>query len=786
MIKNKRFMLISLLLVFSGAASAEQMQTQSPFSSTSYSQGQVQPLQPSSSQTTQPDISQQTNHPPLQEQLPQHPQQPSIEKSSEFERYLAGKVEITDTQLEILIKYEGIYFTQISQPPAGKIAVPVRVIRPPDGAQGPKTTMVEVNAGFLIGTPETVASAFGILGIKSSLVVSTDLKQFGYDLFRQAPSIFAPVEKVPVGPDYVIGPNDEIRITVWGKMEGNWSVTVDRDGNIGLPKLGILGVAGLTFKELKELLHKEFSKYYTGFEMNLSMGALRTIRVYLVGNAENPGAYTVSSLSTLVNALFASGGPGKVGTMRDIQVKRSGKTIAHFDMYDFLLKGDKNNDLRLMPEDVIFIPPVGVLAGIAGSVNKPGIYELKGETKISQLIEMAGGLGTVAFKGRVQVDRIIDNSKQTVFESNLDDIRDKEIMLQPGDLVKIYQVVEDKRIVKLSGAVQREGEYGFKPGMTVKDLISMGSLQYYASNQAELARVKVSQSGPQTARLVIDLSKAMEGDPQHNLALEMNDYLLVRSVPEWQLYKTVTVSGEVKFPGTYTIAKGEKLSSLIERTGGFADKAYLQGAAFTRESVRKLQQKNLDDSIDRLEQQMLSQAAISAQTALSSEDALQQRAVAEQQKAIITKMRAAKAQGRMVIKLDTIDKFKSSVYDVELEDGDSLIVPERPNSVQVIGSVYNSTAFVYEPGSTVSSFINKAGGPTRFAEDKDIFILKVDGSAVSKRQSGMFFMSSRLDPGDTIVVPEQIERIAWMKEVKDITQILYQIAVTAGVLFVAF
>lgn len=617
-------------------------------------------------------------------------------------------------------------------------------------------------------------------------IISTDLKQFGYDLFRLSPSTFTPVEKVPVGPDYVIGPNDEIRITVWGKMEGNWSVTVDRDGNIGLPKVGILGVAGLSFKELKELMHKEFSKYYTGFEMNVSMGSLRTMRVYLVGNAERPGAYTISSLSTLVTALFESGGPGKVGTMRDIQVKRSGKTVVHFDMYEFLLKGDKNNDLRLMPEDVIFIPPVGVLAAIAGSVNKPAIYELKGETKISRLIEMAGGLSTVAFKGRVQIDRIVDNSKQTVFESNLDDVRDKEMMLQSGDLIKIYQVVEDKRIVRLSGAVQREGEYGFKPGMTVKDLISMGSLKYYASDQAELARVKVSQAGPQTARLVIDLSKAMEGDPQHNLTLEMNDYVLVRTVPEWQLHKTVAISGEVKFPGTYTIKKGERLSSLIERAGGFTDKAYLQGAAFIRESVRDLQQKNMSDAIDRLEQQMLSQAAVSAQTALSPEEAVQQKAVAEQQKAMIAKMRAAKARGRMVIRLDEVERLKGSAYNIEMENGDALSIPERPNSIQVIGSVYNSTAFVYDLKATLSSYIDKAGGATRYAEEKDIFVLKSDGSAVARRQGGMFFMSSRLEPGDTVVVPEQVERIAWMREVKDLTQILYQIAVTAGVLIVAF
>jgi len=240
------------------------------------------------------------------------------------------------------------------------------------------------------------------------------------------------------------------------------------------------------------------------------------------------------------------------------------------------------------------------------------------------------------------------------------------------------------------------------------------------------------------------------------------------------------------FPGIYTIMKGERLSALIERAGGFTDRAYFRGAVFTRESVRELQQKNLDDSIDRLEQQMFSQAAISTQTALSAEDSLQQKAVAEQQRAIIAKMRAAKSLGRMVTRVDALDKFKGSLYDIELEDRDSLIIPAQPNSIQVMGSVYNSTAFIYQSNASISNFLEKAGGTTRYAEEKDIFILKVDGSAVARRQSGMFFMSSKLDPGDTIVVPEKIERIAWMKEIKDMTQILYQIAVTAGVLIVAF
>lgn len=784
MISCKRLLPFALLFIFSGSSFAEQIkmaptaQPYLPWQATASEQPYQQPIPqlPSPQQSIQqPSISQQVLSQPA-----------TRERLSDFERYLAGKIEITETQLEVLKKH-GLSFSYTLPPSFGEnVSVPVKIIKDP-GKEDKYTSPIEVDAGLLVGTSDAIDKAFRSLGIKGPFAVSTDIRQFGYDLFRHPPSSFAPVDYVPVGIDYVVGPGDEIKLTVWGKVDGKWSIFVDRDGNISLPKVGILGVSGLTFRELKELLQKEFSKYYTGFEMNVSMGALRTIRVYIVGNAEKPGAYTVSSLSTLVTALFEAGGPSKVGTMRDIQLKRSGKTIAHFDIYDFLLKGDKTNDIRLMPEDVIFIPPVGMLAAIAGSVHNPAIYELKGETEITQLIGMAGGLNDIAFKGRVQIVRIADNVQSTVFESNLDDIRDKELTLKSGDIVKIYQVVEDKRTVKLSGAVQREGEYGFQAGMTVKDLILMGGgLKYYASAQAELARVKVSQAGPQAERLDIDLSKAMDGDPRHNLKLEMNDYLLVRAVPEWQLYKTVTVSGEVRFPGKYTLKKGETVSSLIERVGGITDKGFLPGAIFTRESVRELQQRNLDESIDRLEKEMLSQSAILAQTAFSPEDAIQQKAVAEQQKAIISKMRAARAQGRMVIKLEPFDKFKGSTYDIELEDRDSLFIPEQPNSIQVIGSVYNSTAFIYDPNATISSFIEKAGGTTRYADDNDIFVLKVDGSAVARRQSGMFFMSSRLTPGDTIVVPEKVERIAWMRDIKDFTQILYQIAVAAAVVIKIF
>jgi protein involved in polysaccharide export with SLBB domain len=632
--------------------------------------------------------------------------------------------------------------------------------------------------------------------------VSTAIRQFGYDLFLQPPSTFAPVEKVPVGPDYVLGPGDEIKITIWGKVEGQWSVVVDRDGNITLPKAGIIGVTGLTFKELKELLYKEFSKYFTGFEMNVSMGALRTIRVYVVGNAERPGAYTVSSLSTLVNALFEAGGPSKTGTMRDIQVKRNGKTIINFDMYDFLLKGDKTKDVRLMPEDVIFIPPVGPLAAIAGSVNNPAIYEIKGEKRISELIEMAGGLSTVAFKGRVQIERIIDGRKQVVFESEMDAIKDKDLAIQPGDVLKIFQVVQDKKVVRLTGAVQREGEYGFSQGMTVKDLLLMaGGLKYYAYNKdAELTRVHVTDKGPTTEKIMINLEKALEGDPNSNISLKENDYLFVRTVPEWKLYQTATINGETMFPGTYTIKKGERLSSLIERAGGYTDRAYLRGVVFIRERVRELQQKSLEEMIMRLERELLAESSVQVSTAVSPEEIQAKKVEIESKQKFIESLKKVKATGRMSVRIAHLRLLKGSEYDIELEEGDRLFIPSVNSVVNVVGSVMSQGSFIYSDKLDYKEYIEMTGGYSRYADTDNVYVLKVDGTA--KKLSRGFLnwnpFKSRwevsafgeeikeIEPGDTIVVPEKLERIAWLREIKDITQILMQMAVTAGVVIKLF
>ncbi|MEK7306760.1 MAG: SLBB domain-containing protein, partial [Nitrospirota bacterium] len=353
----------------------------------------------------------------------------------------------------------------------------------------------------------------------------------------------------------------------------------------------------------------------------------------------------------------------------------------------------------------------------------------------------------------------------------------------------IWDLVQDRK-VNITGAINSPGSFAWAHNMHISDLLKLsGGLKRYAYvREAELTRVTPTPEGPKTEKIMVALEKALGGDPAYDIPLKEDDYLFVRAVPEWELYRIVDIKGEVRFPGTYTIKKGEILSSLIERAGGFTDKAYSKGATFTRESVKELQQRQMNDAIDRLEQQLLSQSAGTIESALTPEAGQQQKTSMEQRQNLISKMRATKAKGRITIQLDELQKFKGSPSDLALEGGDILIIPERPQQVQVVGAVYNPTAFIYDPKAKVSTYLKQSGDVTTYADKNEIYILKVDGSAVSKRNDGFWssLESSRLDPGDTIVVPEKLERIAWMREIKDITQILYQIAVTAGVIIVAF
>jgi protein involved in polysaccharide export with SLBB domain len=297
------------------------------------------------------------------------------------------------------------------------------------------------------------------------------LPLFGQSLFVQAPSTFAPVDFMEIPSDYIIGPGDELQVKVWGQIEANLRVTVDRSGQIYVPQVGEISVAGIHYGDLEPHLKSEISKIFKNFNVTATLGRLRSIQVIVVGDARYPGTYTISSLSTLVNAIFASGGPTPQGSLRHIQVRRDGAIITDFDFYDLLIKGDKSKDVRLQPGDVLYIPHVGSLVAIAGSVNSPAIYEAKSDSTLSDLIEIAGNLSTVADTSKITIDRFVDHRARKTLEFPYD-AESRALVLKDGDIVRVFSIVprfEDT--VTLRGNVANPGRYPWKPGMRVRDLI---------------------------------------------------------------------------------------------------------------------------------------------------------------------------------------------------------------------------------------------------------------------------------------------------------------------------
>lgn len=297
------------------------------------------------------------------------------------------------------------------------------------------------------------------------------LPLFGQSLFTQAPTTFAPVDLMQVPSDYVIGPGDELQIKIWGQVEANLRVVVDRSGQIYIPRVGQIAVAGIHYGDLESSLRSEISKIFKNFNLTVNMGRLRTIQVFVVGEARYPGTYTISSLSSLVNAIFASGGPSSQGSLRHIQVRRNGATISDFDFYDLLIKGDKSKDVRLESGDVLYIPHVGPLVAISGSVNTPGIYEVKDNSTLNDLIEIAGDLSTVADTNKITIDRFVEHHARQTLEFPYD-AQSRAEGLKDGDIVRVFSIVPQfVDTVTLRGNVANPGRYPWKPGMRIRDLI---------------------------------------------------------------------------------------------------------------------------------------------------------------------------------------------------------------------------------------------------------------------------------------------------------------------------
>ncbi|PXF63047.1 SLBB domain-containing protein [Kangiella spongicola] len=302
--------------------------------------------------------------------------------------------------------------------------------------------------------------------------VERELKRFGYDLFAGVPTTYTPVSNIPVPSNYIVGPGDTVKVQLFGKENNSYELTVERDGSIQFPQLGPINVAGLSYTELKQSLNQRISEQYIGVQSNISLGELRSIQVFVLGESFKPGAYTVSSLSTVMNALYVSGGLTEIGSLRNIQLKRNGKVISTVDLYDLLLKGDTSDDQRLQSGDVIFIPSVKKTASVAGEVVRPAVYELKGEKTVNELIELAGGLLPNAYKSDARIERVSKSGQQTVVDLNLNTRTGLNTKIKSGDLLKIFPAVErEENVIELIGHVYRPGLIKWTKGLKLSDVL---------------------------------------------------------------------------------------------------------------------------------------------------------------------------------------------------------------------------------------------------------------------------------------------------------------------------
>ncbi len=790
--------------------------------------------------------------------------------------------------------------------------------------------------------------------------IKEDLSQFGYDLFSGTPTTFAPATDIPIPVNYVIGPGDTVEVQLFGKDNEQYSLVVTREGILNFPGLGPVSVSGLTFTEMKQNLQQRIKEQMIGVKASITMGVLRSIRVFILGDAERPGSYTVSSLTTITNALFVSGGVKPIGSLRNVQLKRNGKIVGRLDLYDLLVRGDTSADVRLLPGDVIFIPPVGKTVGVSGEVRRPAIYELKNERTAAELIALAGGLLPTAYPQATQLERIDKNRERTLVDVDLTLKTGQATRLKSGDTISVFSVLEKmENIVLLSGNVERTGGQQWFKGMRLTDVIpsvkrllpksdlnyvlirredkatrrikavsadleqaflnpvsqhniellprdevivfsiaqsreelikelleeqklkasSEGTLQQQfraeriqklldeeqqgdsdkpvqqenraerikgiidelklqATNEhpvqavsiggrvhspgeypleenmrisdliraagklqesayllnAEITRYRtINGEYRQAEHIEVDLAAILSGYQEADLALKSHDHLVIKDVPRWAEIERIEIKGEVKFPGTYAVRRGETLSSVLRRAGGVTDLAFVEGAVFMREELRQREQKQMNTLATRLESDI---AAASLESTKSKEGAQGSQQAVALGKSLVDQLRSTKAAGRLVINLrrilqnkaDTLEQNEDDVYteldnnSILVKNGDILVIPRKTQSVTVLGEVQYPTSHIYNDALGRDDYIGRSGGVTYKADNKRIYVVRANGEVVAGNDSFWSFDDAftEIKPGDTVIVPLDAERIKPLTLWTNVTQILYQVGVAVA------
>jgi len=601
--------------------------------------------------------------------------------------------------------------------------------------------------------------------------VKSRLHQFGYDFFDTQATSFAPVLDTPVGPDYVLGPLDSLSIHVWNvpeqSLNRSYIVPVERDGMIVIPQIGAIPVGGLTFSQAERAITNRLSAHLKRFEVHVAMARLRTIKVYVVGEVVRPGAYEISSLATVSNALYAACGPARSGSLRQIRLVRDNQALGEIDFYQFLMAGDRRQDARLQSGDVIVVPPLGPIAAVSGAVKRAAIYELNPGTRLVDLLQLAGGVTPSANLQRCQLLRLDQDKGRIMIDIDLGKIIDAsgrkrptangaDLALQDGDFLRVASVpTQVVNVVTLAGAVKNPGPYEFRPGMAVRDILKADQFTV----DAYMDKAEIVRTNPLTYETkVISFSPKdlFDNGKADDIPLQRMDQIVVGT--QMRPPSVVFVEGEVRRPGYFTLETGEKLSSVLKRAGGFSATAFPEGIVLVRESVRKRQQVELDRFLASERQRLTAQsAALAAGTVGMSTVGAAAGQAAEQQvlSLRLQQLEAVTARvelGRVVINVRSLEELESSEDDIMLESKDRIAIPQPPKTVSVIGSVKNPSTVVYRVGLNLEDYVQQSGGMTEDASKSEMYVVKANGST-----EGAYVRIKDMKPGDTIVIPQKIE-----------------------------
>ena len=747
--------------------------------------------------------------------------------------------------------------------------------------------------------------------------VSKDLRQFGYDLFvlqeksekekeestiagrstdalstlgmlkaaftpNSSTSSFSSLSSnnivaIPIGHDYVIGPGDTLIINIWGSVQESFPVEVDREGKIILPKAGPLYLWGVKFQEAETRIRERLNQFYTNFNVDVSMGKLREIQIYVLGEVKKPGIYGIDSRSTVSQALLVAGGITKLGSLRKIKLMHADGQEKIIDLYPFILEGELARPIMIQSGDTIFVPIIGDVVAIAGNVKRPAIYETKSEILLADLLTFAGGVTPTGDLERLQVERVRNNERRVMLDMGLkrtdvgrfsleginmengdlvivspivrlkhdfvsvlgnverpadyalsEDMRvsdlinrakgfmpgtylyraeiaritkdrtreiipvdldklmlgeqEEDVLLNEWDILLVYSEaeVQSPSFVEIDGAVNWPGKYELAPGMKVSDLIfkAGGAKLDETIRGAELFHIMPGEQSVIREISIKQLPGSINVSLDKDIILRAGDSLFIKSEPKLTERKLAEIEGEVRFPGNYSIREGERLSSLLERVGGFTKEAFLDGTVFTRESIRESQEKMRQKFLEResrtlLEEQqsILLRGSTSGIVARSAESL-------KARESMLDFIKDIEIQGRMVIKMLSASELKGTKYDILLDDGDSIFIPQIPASVSIIGSVNNSISVPFESSKGINYYIRRAGGLTRHADKSGIYVLRANGEAISK-----FTMSKSIMRGDTIVVPQELK--VWTPPgtiLKDTVEILSRMAIGIGII----